>query len=138
MMLDTHYTAFVLAEVDARLRELLLSSAHAAAAGREPRGFAEAAMQCGVTSFVGTFGDIGDRTGATVAVAFYAELLSGSTVAEALRAARRRSAHSARDLGMFYTAFGYPDFRLVSPAKTRLPGGVGAALKRAKARAEWP
>ena len=137
MMLNTHYTAFVLAEVDAHLRELLLSSAHSVARGREPRGFAEAAMQCGVTSFVGTFGDMGDRTGAAVAVAFYAELLSGSTVAEALRAARRRSARSARDLGIFYTAFGYPDFRLVSPPKTGLSGAVGASLKRAKVRAEW-
>jgi CHAT domain-containing protein len=95
-------------------------------------------MRCGVSSFVGAFGSIGDRSGAELSAAFYAQLMTGSTVAEALRAARRSAARIARDAGMFYTVFGYPDFRLVEPERAQSRKSVARSLAKAKARSRWP
>lgn len=140
MVLNTHFTAFVLAEVDASVTELVGSPDNAAATAPVgmPRGFADAAMRCGVTSFVGAFGNIGDRSGAELSVAFYAHLLSGATVAESLRGARVRTARGALHAGMFYTVFGYPDFRLVAPDRRARPkASVATSLALAKARTGW-
>ena len=135
MVLDTHYTAFVLAGVDARLRELVGSPSQAATttSALGPRGFAEAAMRCGVTSFIGAFGDIGDRSGAELSIAFFANVLRGATVAEALRAARGQTARATFESGMFYTVFGYPDFRLVGRSQSQ---GVRTSIARALAQAK--
>ena len=141
MVLDTHYTAFVLAEVDALVRELVGSPVRSAETppSSGARGFADSAMRCGVTSFVGAFGDVGDQSGAEVTVAFFAELMTGATVAEALRAARARTARATRRAGMFYTAFGYPDFRLCTPTSdVRTSGDVTRILANVKARCGWP
>ena len=135
MVLDTHYTAFVLTGVDTRLRELVGSPSQAATttSALGPRGFAEAAMRCGVTSFVGAFGDIGDRSGAELSIAFFANVLRGATVAEALRAARGQTARATFESGMFYTVFGYPDFRLVDRSQSQ---GVRTSIARALAQAK--
>jgi hypothetical protein len=140
MMLDTHYTAFVLAEVDADVSELVGSPTQAtgSAPRGDPRGFADAAMRCGVTSFVGAFGSVCDRSGAELSVAFYAHLTTGATVAEALRAARRSAARVTKDAGMFYTVFGYADFRLVQPQDARSRMSVSKSLAEVKARTRWP
>ena len=96
-------------------------------------------MRCGVTSFVGAFGNITDRWGAELSVALFAHLLAGSTVAEALRAARRQTARTTLDAGMFYTVFGYPDFRLVATRRGGRPApSIAASIARAKARVGWP
>ena len=140
MVLDTHYTAFVLAEVDALVRELVGSPARSTETppSSGSRGFADAAMRCGVTSFVGAFGDVGDQSGAEVTVAFFAELTTGVTVAEALRAARARTAKATRRAGMFYTAFGYPDFLLCTPTSgVRTSHDVTRILANVKARCGW-
>lgn len=136
MVLNTHYTAFVMSEVDARPRELVeRSSAHAEpGATPTPRGFAEAALRCGVTAFVGPFGSVADLPAAEVAMAFYAALLRGAALGEALLAARRSSVRDAADSGCFYTAFGYLDFHLVSPTHPRRRPSVG----RAKKAVGWP
>lgn len=141
MVLDTHYSAFVLAEIDTDVRELVGSPRRAGTLppSSPPRGFAEAAMRCGVASFVGAFGSIADRSGAELSVAFFAHLLSGTTTAEALRAAREQTAQSTLDSGMFYTVFGYPDFRLVTGGKSTRRTGQAIArwLAQIKARAGW-
>jgi CHAT domain-containing protein len=54
-------------------------------------------MRCGATSFVGAMGNVADEAGAEFAAAFYAELMTGAIVAEALRRARARTARTARD-----------------------------------------
>ena len=95
-------------------------------------------MRCGVTSFVGTFGNIADPSGAEFAVALYANLLAGTTVAEALRAARKQTARATLDAGMFYTAHGYPGFRLTEPNQSeRTRTSVARAVAQAKVSARW-
>jgi hypothetical protein len=140
MVLNTHYTAFVLAEVDATLQELVgapLTSYTVAPRG-DPRGFAEAAMRCGVSSFVGAFGSVGDLAAAEFSVAFYAHLLTGMTVAEATSAARRKTARITLDSGLFYTVFGYAAFRLTEqPYHGQGRGSVAKSVADAKARAKW-
>jgi hypothetical protein len=143
LVLDTHYTAFLLAEIyaGAEVRELVggPSAPPSVATAGGARGFAEAAMRCGVTSFVGTFGDVQDRTCAELAVAFYAGLMTGLTVPEALRAAREQTTHSTFDAGLVYSAHGYPDFRLV-PTESASPSPLSAAslLETATAQVARP
>jgi len=138
MVLDTHFTAFVLAEVEVKVREVVGTPGEREATPPlgPPRGFSDAAMRCGVACFVGAFGNVGDRTGAELSVAFYAELLIGRTAAEALRIARAKTARTALDAGMFYTVFGYPGFRLVLPKRPAVTARVIAATL-AKAKAGW-
>jgi SIR2-like protein/CHAT domain-containing protein len=140
MVLDTHYTAFVLAEARAEVWELVGTPAgpYTLPPLGTPRGFAEAAMRCGVTSFVGTFGNIADETGAEFSVAFFAYALTGLTIAEALLEARRHTARQTRDSGLVYTAYGYPTFRLVEkPNARRDRRSVAKTLAAAKAHAGW-
>lgn len=136
MVLNTHYTAFVMSEVDARPRELVERSSGEAEprATPSPRGFAEAAMRCGVSAFVGPFGTVADLPASEVAMAFYAAMLRGVDLGEALLAARRLTASDAAHSGLFYTACGYPDFRLVAPQRGRRRPSVA----RAKKAIGWP
>ena len=104
-----------------------------------PRGFAEAAMRCGANSFVGTFGTVSDEGGADLSVAFYANLLTGATTAEALRAARQQTAHTTLDSGLLYTAFGYPEFRLTSgKQRSRTRSAIARWIADVKKRSGWP
>jgi hypothetical protein len=139
MMLDTHFTAFVLAEADTTAYEIAGTpdATRGTPPPGAPRGFAEAAMRCGVSCFAGAFGNVGDRSGAELSVAFYAELLAGHTAAEALRRARHRTARLTRDAGMFYTVFGYPDFRLVAGVPA-LATATAVTAFLATTRGEWP
>ncbi len=136
MVLNTHYTAFVMSEVDARPRELVERSSADGGPGLTPtpRGFAEAAMRCGVTAFVGPFGTVADLPAAEVAMAFYDQLLRGAGLGEALLAARRTTVREAADSGCFYTAFGHLDFHLVASPRTRRRSSV----MRAKKAVGWP
>lgn len=139
LVLDTHYTAFVLAEVDVDPRQRFGTQGGSAihAAGWSSRGFAEAAMRAGVTAFVGAFGNVTDYSGAVLSVQLYAHLLAGRTVAEALRLARLGTGASTFEQGLFYTTFGCADFSLVAlqPQPDRVAARMLAAAKR---RARWP
>lgn len=132
LVLDTHYTAFVISEVDARTRDLVGTPTSERLYHAEgPRGFADAAMRCGVSSFVGAFGTVTDLPAAELMVDFYERLLKGRTVAEALLDARQMKNPLAADSGLFYTAVGYPDFGLTRHRhKARHPLPSVASLKR--------
>ena len=91
-------------------------------------------MRCGVSSFVGAFGSIGDQSGMEFSTAFFELLLQGATVGEALRRARRRTARRTLDAGMFYTAFGYTEFRLVEPDRPRRHKRRAAARPKPRRR----
>jgi hypothetical protein len=135
MVLNTHYTAFVMSEVETPMRDLAERRALGVAAFDSPRGFAEAAMRCGVSAFVGPFGTVADRPAAEFIVSFYDQLLRSVPVAEALLEARRTAGRAAQDCGLFYTCFGFPDFRLIE--RGRRPR-ARASLARVKRDAGWP
>lgn len=118
LVLNTHFTAFRPYGVIQRDFTDLVR-AEATGDAREPegaRGFTTLAMHCGITSFVGSFGSVGDESAADLIVAFYAALLRGQTVAEALHTARRQTVRKDPATPLFYTVSGHPEFRLVHRA----------------------
>jgi len=52
-------------------------------------GLANAFMYSGVKHYIGTFGDIPDKTGGKFALKFYDELVEGKTIGQALKEAKR-------------------------------------------------
>lgn len=75
-------------------------------------GFAEAFMRYGVANFIGTYWPVGDASAATFARAFYALLLSGAPLGEALLAGRKAVKASGSVDWADYIHYGDPRFRI--------------------------
>lgn len=60
-------------------------------------GLAEAFLRGGVANYVGTYWPVGDASAKTFAETFYADLMKGSTVGDALQSARRAIAGTSVD-----------------------------------------
>jgi CHAT domain/Cytosol aminopeptidase family, N-terminal domain len=81
-------------------------------------GFAEAFMRYGVANFVGTYWPVGDASAATFARAFYALLLSGAPLGDALLAGRKAVQASGSVDWADYIHYGDPRFRIKDHARS--------------------
>ena len=143
VFLNSHFTAFIPAGVEARLGVGPSAAVQAGLGGRA--GFSDLAMHSGVGAFVGSYsGAIDDNGARDFAVSVYDSLLHGATVAEAVHASRESRAQGGADAtALLYCAYGAGDLRLVPggapiAASTTKPGSAptSAPQRRRKTRAK--
>ena len=75
-------------------------------------------MRYGVANFVGTYWPVGDASAATFARAFYALLLSGAPLGDALLAGRKAVQASGSVDWADYIHYGDPRFRIKDHARS--------------------
>ena len=113
MFLNSHFTAFIPAGVEASLGDGHAAAVHAGLGGRA--GFCDLAMQSGVGAFVGAYsGAIDDDRARDFALSVYDSLLHGATVAEAVHTSREGRAWVGGDAtALLYCVYGAGDLRLM-------------------------
>jgi hypothetical protein len=113
MFLNSHFTAFIPAGVEASMGDGRAAAVHAGLGGRA--GFCDLAMQSGVGAFVGAYsGAIDDDRARDFALSVYHSLLHGATVAEAIHASREgRSRVGGDATALLYCVYGAGDLRLI-------------------------
>jgi hypothetical protein len=113
MFLNSHFTAFIPAGVEATLGGGQAGAVQAGLGGRA--GFADLAMKSGVGAFVGSYsGAIDDNGARDFALAVYDALLRGATVADAVHASRRDLPQANDDAtALLFCTYGAGDLRLV-------------------------
>ena len=78
-------------------------------------GWGPAALELGAAGFIGGLWELGDAGAEGFAEKFYAKVLAGMPVAEAMRQVRSEYAASAYPTYAAYVYYGHPELRLASP-----------------------